>query len=552
MWIFQNLLRRFGTAACILVASLSPGATIWSESAQGDLSGNRSAPTALVLTAGSNDLFATSQGGDLEYVTVTVPPGSTMTGLFLRVYTGFDGLAFLGMQRGTTFTESPFTPNVANLLGWTHFGPSAGNVGANLLPAIGTGPGAQGFTPPLPSDSYTLWMQQLGAPTNYQLDFVVAGPLSNAWNVDANGNWTQANNWTPGVPHGAGAHARFGGVITSPRTVSVDLPITAGRIDFENANRYTIAGPSALTLDAVSGESQINVITGAHTISAPIMLADDARINVTPAAGELILAGPLSAGGRNVTKVGAGSLKLNSLIAATMSINEGKVSIASSGSASSVSVLGALSIAGAPATPAAQLDLANNVAILDYTGNTPAASIRSQLIAGRGGPGFGAMWNGQGITSSAAAAAEPESRSVGYAENSSLPLGAYTDFRGRPVDNTSLLMAYTRTGDANLDGLVNDDDVTIVSATYAPGVPQPSWALGDFDYNGFVDDDDVTLLGVFYDPSAPPIGIEPPHMHSKAAVAAVPEPSTLMLVVTMAGLLFIVCHAFRLRAEHKP
>ena len=34
-------------------------------------------------------------------------------------------------------------------------------------------------------------------------------------------------------------------------------------------------------------------------------------------------------------------------------------------------------------------------------------------------------------------------------------------------------MAFTRTGDANLDGLVNDDDVTIVGATYAPGVPQP-------------------------------------------------------------------------------
>jgi hypothetical protein len=63
-------------------------------------------------------------------------------------------------------------------------------------------------------------------------------------------------------------------------------------------------------------------------------------------------------------------------------------------------------------------------------------------------------------------------------------------------------MAFTLTGDANLDGLVNDDDVTIVGATYAPGVSQPSWALGDFDYNGFVDDDDVTLLGGFYDPSA--------------------------------------------------
>ena len=68
-------------------------------------------------------------------------------------------------------------------------------------------------------------------------------------------------------------------------------------------------------------------------------------------------------------------------------------------------------------------------------------------------------------------------------------------FRGQPLDATSVVMAFTVTGDANLDGMVNDDDVTIVGATYAPGVSQPHWALGDFDYNGFVDDDDITLVG---------------------------------------------------------
>ena len=50
--------------------------------------------------------------------------------------------------------------------------------------------------------------------------------------------------------------------------------------------------------------------------------------------------------------------------------------------------------------------------------------------------------------------------------------------------------------------LVNDDDVTIVGAAYAPGLPQPQWAMGDFNYNGFVDDDDVTLLGAFYERTA--------------------------------------------------
>jgi hypothetical protein len=65
-----------------------------------------------------------------------------------------------------------------------------------------------------------------------------------------------------------------------------------------------------------------------------------------------------------------------------------------------------------------------------------------------------------------------------------------------------VLIAYTRTGDANLDGVVNDDDATILGASYAPGVANAVWALGDFEYNSRVDDDDATLLGVFFNPAA--------------------------------------------------
>jgi uncharacterized protein YjbI with pentapeptide repeats len=189
----------------------------------------------------------------------------------------------------------------------------------------------------------------------------------------------------------------------------------------------------------------------------------------------------------------------------------------------------------------ATFDLTDNAAIIDYpeAGPSPDAAIREQIISGRDGAGLGATWNGQGITSSNAATAnatDAESRSVGYAENSAMPLGALTTFRGQPVDATSVLITFTRTGDANLDGLVNDDDVTIVGATYAPGVSQPSWALGDFDFNGFVDDDDVTLLGAFYNPSAPPLAATPES--SAATVSAVPEPATLVLA-TLASLIVV-------------
>jgi hypothetical protein len=156
----------------------------------------------------------------------------------------------------------------------------------------------------------------------------------------------------------------------------------------------------------------------------------------------------------------------------------------------------------------ATLDITDNALVLDYTGDSPVDAIREKLIAGRGGAGLGRNWNGSGITSSSTAQANataPDTRSVGYAENAELPLGAYTFFRGQAVDSTTILIAFARTADANLDGIVENDDVTIVGANYTPGAAKPAWALGDFEYSGSVDDDDVTLVGVFYRPAPSPL-----------------------------------------------
>jgi uncharacterized protein YjbI with pentapeptide repeats len=199
-----------------------------------------------------------------------------------------------------------------------------------------------------------------------------------------------------------------------------------------------------------------------------------------------------------------------------------------------VAIFGEFSIAAT-----GKLDLQNNTAIV-Y--EAPATAVRTQVIAGRGSTGLGGEWDGNGITSSTVAAAnatEPDSLSIGYAENGSLPLGPYEEFHLFPVEPESVLLAVTRTGDANLDGVVNDDDVTIVGATYAPGVPNPHWAMGDFDYNGFVDDDDVTLLGALYDPEAEPVPAPPATGGAGGPfVAAVPEPSAVALLLVAA---LVVC-----------
>jgi hypothetical protein len=370
-------------------------------------------------------------------------------------------------------------------------------------------------------------------PGNTGNDLVLRNvPIGPGWAVDRSGNWSDATNWSLRVPGAVGEEAYFGPVITAPRTVNLDIPVTLGRLSFNSPHSYALAGSQPLTLDVLTGAARVQVVDGSHSIQAPLILADDLAIAITPAGSSLLIAGRINAAEKAVTKTGRGTLRLDSVRSDALRVEGGTVALAPGGG---TSVFGGLAIAG-EATPSARLDLNNNSAIVDYTGTSVAADLRGQILAGRGGPGLGASWNGMGITSSAAAAFNaqvPEARSIGYAENRALPLGSYSSFRGEVVDDTSVLMAYTRTGDANLDGIVNDDDVTIVGATYAPGVAQPSWALGDFDYNGFVDDDDVTLLGAFYDPSAAPLDDAPP-----AGVVAVPEPATLLLAAF--GIVFFI------------
>jgi hypothetical protein len=195
-----------------------------------------------------------------------------------------------------------------------------------------------------------------------------------------------------------------------------------------------------------------------------------------------------------------------------------------------------LTIAG-DSTPTGKLDVTDNAMIVDYpaAGPSPEATIRSQILSGRGGGGLGKTWDGLGITSSKAAADPVNSFSVGYAVTGTMPLGAPPTFRGQPVDASTVLITYTRTGDANLDGVVDNNDVTIVGANYAPEFDKPRWDLGDFDYNGFVDNNDVTLLGVYYNPVPP---VPAPAHSADGGIVAVPEPGTLALLAT--GMLLFV------------
>jgi hypothetical protein len=260
---------------------------------------------------------------------------------------------------------------------------------------------------------------------------------------------------------------------------------------------------TSLTMNTLGGDDSLTVDTGGQASLGVAQLI----FNAGAGAGSLTLA----SGSARIDSTAVGGT-LNTTVApsaqlSTARLQQNALTLMDSGRLTLLAGGGTSVVTSLNLAEGATLDIGNNALVVDYAGTSPVATVRERIISGRGGPGLGATWTGTGLTSSAAAQAnvtEAESRSVGYAENALLPLGPYATFRGQTVDATAVLIAYTRTGDANLDGQVNDNDVTVIGASYAPGAANGAWALGDFEYNGFIDDDDVTLLGAFYNPSAGP------------------------------------------------
>ncbi|WP_413160456.1 PPC domain-containing protein [Capilliphycus salinus ALCB114379] len=150
-----------------------PVTSFYDEAVDGDISGDRNAPTMLELEQGVNSLTATSVAGDIEYVTLTVPEGLQLDSVDVASYASdTDDIAFAAVQTGSIFTEPPTQTDVENLLGYSHFG--AIDVGTDILEDLANGQGAIGFDSPLPSGDYTFWLQQTGDASTYSLDFNVS------------------------------------------------------------------------------------------------------------------------------------------------------------------------------------------------------------------------------------------------------------------------------------------------------------------------------------------------------------------------------------------
>ena len=159
-------------------------------------------------------------------------------------------------------------------------------------------------------------------------------------------------------------------------------------------------------------------------------------------------------------------------------------------------------------------------------GGLSVADLVSAIQLGRNGGG----WNGAtGITSSDAAASGG-TRAVGWLENAN-----------SVANMSSVTFAFAAPGDTNLDWTVDIIDAAnfITAGKYDTGLPA-TWNEGDFNYDGIVNIQDAAdfISTGLYD-----TGFYNPPPSVSTTVAAVPEPSTVGVVVGMAGLML----AWRLR-----
>lgn len=168
-----------------------------------------------------------------------------------------------------------------------------------------------------------------------------------------------------------------------------------------------------------------------------------------------------------------------------------------------------------------RLDLSDNAAIIDYSGTSPLAAIQNLLDIGYNNGG----WNAVGIISSTAAA--NAGHALGYAEASSIFSSFPAQFAGQFVDNSSILIRYTRYGDADLSGNVNLTDFNRQAANF--GSTSALWNQGDFNYDNMVNLADFNLLAANFGLTASPAGPTPGDW--SALTAAVPEPACALPAV---------------------
>ncbi|MGD1087080.1 MAG: autotransporter-associated beta strand repeat-containing protein, partial [Verrucomicrobiota bacterium] len=117
-------------------------------------------------------------------------------------------------------------------------------------------------------------------------------------NNTTDNNWSDALNWTPGVPQKPGDAAIFPSGSGLPSPVTLDVPETVGGIIFNNSASYTISGADPLTLDNKGNGAIITVAAGAANMIQPAISLNDTLETWVGGGESLTLAGNIGNGAK--------------------------------------------------------------------------------------------------------------------------------------------------------------------------------------------------------------------------------------------------------------
>jgi autotransporter-associated beta strand protein len=262
------------------------------------------------VTVNSGGAITARSGGTFTLGGLTLNAGATSnfqigaaTNTSIINLSGINNLSLAGLSTVNITNAGGLAGGTYHLFDYN--GAALGSI-ANL--SLGSTPGG-GFTYALSNNT-----------GNTSIDLVVT-PSNWEWNPNSSSVWSTSTNWVTNVtPNAVGAQANFFSHITAPVTVTVDGNFTVGTITFNNANSYTVAssnGTNKLTLDN-GGTALIATQLGAHTISAPLTLANNLQLN-SSAGSSLTLSGVISetGGSRNVTVQDAGTVTFSGTAANT-------------------------------------------------------------------------------------------------------------------------------------------------------------------------------------------------------------------------------------------
>ncbi len=92
-------------------------------------------------------------------------------------------------------------------------------------------------------------------------------------------------------------------------------------------------------------------------------------------------------------------------------------------------------------------------------------------------------------------------------------------------------MKYTYFGDANLDGMVNGSDYTLIDNGFNNNLT--GWRNGDFNYDGIINGDDYTLIDNAFNTQGSPLAMAALASSPTAQIATAP-PTSASAIVSMA------------------